>query len=846
MNWSWTYPQAQGGLGSCTTCPDLKSVLATDPAGVVSRHTFGISSQVNEGRLLQLDEGWNGSFGLRSTAYQYRDMAAGPYPSPAGYSGNPRSDALVSQYHTPQSRRTTTQQGVDFVWQANSFDSFARALSVTRASSLGHSKTETTAYDDHLGKWMLGRLASVTDSSGVVEQRTTYSPTTGLPTASHTYGRLVESYTHHANGLLNVQTDAAGRGTAFSNHMRGVPQTIAYADATAESAVVNSLGWVTAITNAASTTTSYGYDAAGRLASISHPSEPGLAYHPTTLRFEPVAAAEYGIAAGHWRQTVSTGNARTVRYLDALWRTRLERSWDAANEAATSRTAETRYDAGGRPSFVSYPQRNLSGVDGALPGTRTVYDALGRVTGQTQDSELGALSTTTAYPGNFQKRVTDARGHASTFGYQVTDQPSDDRVTLITAPEGVNVTIIRDVFGKALAITRSGGGVSATRSYAYDVHQRPCKTIEPESGATVQAYDTAGNLQWRASGLTLPNPFSCDQASVPAVRRIDYGYDTRNRLTSTSFGDGSPGVGRSYTADGLPWQLWSAGSTWTYGYNNRRTLVSEVLSYAGANYALGWGIDAYGHVAALAYPDGATVALSPNALGQPTQVSGHASAIAYHPNGALAGYTLANGMAHSVVQNTRGLPQLWRDAGVLQDAYSYDANGNVLSIADQQQGITSRSLGYDGLDRLTQASGVWGAGSYAYDALDNLRASTVGGRSLSHNIDAATNRLASLSGSQSVGFAYDANGNLTQRGAQGFVFDIGNRLQSATGKASYSYDGHGRRIRALYADGSSKLQVYGQGGKLLFSQHSNQGSTRHVYLGDKLIAEVNSSLPARL
>jgi RHS repeat-associated protein len=43
-----------------------------------------------------------------------------------------------------------------------------------------------------------------------------------------------------------------------------------------------------------------------------------------------------------------------------------------------------------------------------------------------------------------------------------------------------------------------------------------------------------------------------------------------------------------------------------------------------------------------------------------------------------------------------------------------------------------------------------------------------------------------------------------------------------------------------YADGSWKLQVYAQGGQLLYTNHSSQGNTRHVYLGSRLIAEVNS------
>jgi RHS repeat-associated protein len=151
-----------------------------------------------------------------------------------------------------------------------------------------------------------------------------------------------------------------------------------------------------------------------------------------------------------------------------------------------------------------------------------------------------------------------------------------------------------------------------------------------------------------------------------------------------------------------------------------------------------------------------------------------------------------------------------------------------------------RSMGYDGLDRLTTANGLWGAGSYSYDALDNLRASTVGTRNLQHNVDVATNRLTSLSGSQNLAFAYDANGNLTQRGGQGFAFDIGNRLQSATGKASYTYDGHGRRTQVNYPDGSWKMHIYAQDGTLLLTRSSSLVDTAYVYLGGKLLAETAS------
>jgi RHS repeat-associated protein len=846
---AWTYVHTVGfpSWAPCNPCTDTRAVTVTDPRGYKTRHTFGVRFQSNEGQLLSVDEGFDGVNALRTTAYRYRAPAGMPYPEPPGNSIQVTPDFLSTR-HRPQDQRITTQQGVTFKWEAAAgaagFDLRVRPLAVTRSNSLGYTKTETTAYHDNTTKWVLGQIASVTDGAGAVQESYNYDATNALRTTKFSFGLQTESYNYYPDGTLKTRFDPAGRGTTLSNYKRGVAQNVAYPDATAESAVVNNLGRVSSSTNAAGTTTSYTYDAMGRLASTTHPNEAGLTYHPTTQLFELANVAEFGLAAGHWRQTITTGNARRVRYFDALSRERLTVDWDAANPANTSRYVETRYDIDGRRVFASYPLRTLSAVDTAIAGTAWAHDALGRVFTQTNSSELGNLTTSTAYLNSFQKSVTNPRGFATTFAFQAFDTPSEDAIAAIWAPEGVAVSIVRDVFGKPTSITRSGswagGGISATRSYVYDAYQRLCKSIEPESGATVQAYDAANNVAWRASGLGLPSTASCDYGSVPAARQIGYGYDARNRLTSTSYGDGSAGIGRSYYADGQPYQVWSAGSTWTYGHNNRRLLVSESLAFNGGTYGFGRGLDAYGNVASLSYPDGAVVAYAPNALGQPTQLSGYASGVYYHPNGAIAGYTLANGIVHSTTQTARGLPSQWRDAGVVQDLYGYDANANVTGITDQQEGLSSRAMGYDGLDRLTAANGVWGAGSFGYDGLDNLRTSMVGARTAVAAVDAA-NRLSSLTVNGAVqGYGYDANGNLTARGGQGFDFDIGNRLRAAYGKASYAYDGHGRRIWVAADDGSRKLQVYGSAGKLLWSGHSSQGNTKHIYLGDRLIAETNT------
>jgi RHS repeat-associated protein len=852
MAWNYAYSPAANSASwnTCTgTCPETKNVSVTDPRGYVTRYTFGNRDSVTEGQLQRVDAGWNGSTALRTTITRFRNPAAGPYPDRAGFSLLSRGNGYMASRHNPEDQRVITQQGVNFTWEASGFDVKARPGTVARYSSLGSSRTETTAYYDHTAKWVLGQISTVTETStGKQPVLNGYDANTANLISTYKFGALQSVMTYYPDGTLWTRADGLYQTTTFSNYWRGLARNAQYADGRTESATIDNRGLITSVTDANNFTTNYGYDTIGRLNLITRPAGDTVAWNTTSMAFEPVSADEYGLSTGHWRQTISTGNARTINYFDALWRPRLTRTFDAANEANTAKTILRNFDADNRKVFESYAARTIGSINATPVGTSTAFDGLGRPINTFADSELGLLSTTTQYLGGFQKRVTNARGFATTTAYQVFDEPSESAITSIVAPEGVSVAIARDVFGTPLGITRSGayygsGPASVTRSYVYDANQRLCKTIEPETGATIEVHDAANNVIWRASGQNLMSTTSCDTASVPAASKIAYTYDARNRLTGTGFGDGSSSIGRSYTPDGLPEVVTSNGTTWYYYYNKRRLLYQETLNFDGSQY---WGIgrdyNANGHLSQIRYPDGGAVPYAPNALGEATQAGGYAYGVSYHPNGAVAGYTLGNGVVHSLTQNTRGLPLLNRDAGVMQDLYAFDANGNVNAITDQQEGVSTRSMGYDGLDRLTAANApnVWGTASYGYDALDNLRTSVVGGRTSWHNYD-AVNRLGSINTNGAyTSYYYDTRGNITGRGTQGFYFDLGNRMTLANGVASYIYDGHGRRTSTINAGGGYRKLAYSQGGQLLFGQTSQAmtvRNVRYVYIGTKLIAE---------
>ncbi len=746
------------------------------------------------------------------------------------------------------------------------------------ASAQNHSRTDQIVYHDNTSLWVLGQVASSTNTNtGVIEFRSEFDAAKAMPlryygagTAS-VPGKLVQTLTYNADGTVATVKDGNNKVTTLSNWYRGIPQNIQHPDSTTQSAVVSAQGWITSVTDENGYKTCYAYDAMGRMSQVTYPSESVVntcdttTWAATTQAFQSVAAAEYGIPAGHWRQTVSTGNARKITYYDALWRPLVTREYDTANEAGTQRFQRFAYDHEGRVIFASYP-----GVTDSLStGTWTGYDALGRTRTVSQDSEHGLLTTLTEYLPGFQTRVTNPRGQKTLTIYQVFDQPTYDFPAGISELGGDRHTeIYRDVFGKVTALRRRNGDASTQvwRHYVYDANQQLCKTVEPETGATIMDYDGAGNLQWSAAGLSGGNYVVTTDCSFTDAwnsgRRVDRSYDARNRLNTLTFADGLGNQAWTYTPDGLPATITTHNSLPSiqggqqvinaYAYNRRRLMVGESLTQKDwYTWGVGYGYDANASLASQSFYDGSTVSYHPNALGQATRVKDHtgfvfASDAKYYPNGAVKQFTYGNGIVHSMVQNARQLPARSVDSGVLDLDTRFDANGNVSDVYDiARGGFYNRHMQYDGLDRLA-AAGSWVFGGdawhrFTYDALDNMTSWKLPGvKDYAQYVYNAQNRLTNIKnsgGATVVGLEYDAQGNLKNKSGQNYDFDIGNRLREVSGKEYYRYDGHGRRVMAWRPNLGSVLSQYTSDGKVFFQWDEIQNKRQyHLYLGNNLVA----------
>ena len=884
-SWSYRYAPSWSWAQECspTVCPDnsTSQTTVTGPDGTVTRYTFGNNYQTNAGQLLA-ETVESAGVVVKQTLSTYVTSATGfPFADAVGLDPQQFTNHLVTEKNRPQRSSLTLQDGVTFSWYVNTFDAFVRATSVARFNNLGAGKTDVTEYHDNLVKWVIGLTArQLNAETGLVTAQTDYDGN-ALPLRTYAFGKLEKTLAYHTSGALASVTDGNGNTISLSSWKRGVPQLLSYPatpDAptgATEATVVDDLGQITSVTEENGFTTSYAYDAMGRVSQVTYPGQDAVAWAPRTLQFRALTAADSlpaGISVGQYRQYSEHGNHITATYYDALWQPLLTYDYDAANQAATLRTTSTAYDVDGQVIFQSLPS---AVVTPSTTGTRTTYDALGREIRSEQDSELGILVTTTEYLPGLQTRVTNPRGFQTTTSFLAWDVPSYDLPQTSQQPAGKVIEITRHPqFGwpKQLLQRSADGSLQQKRSYVYETTGRLCKTIEPETGATVMGYDGANNPTWSAAGLTggtYESTSTCSQAEAwSSGRRVVRTYDARNQLRQLAFPDGRGDQLWTYEKDGLPrtitaWNDVASGApvVTTYAYNKRRLLASESLQQPGwYTWAIGYDYDALGNLRAQTYPTGLVVDYAPNALGQPTKAGSYASGASYYPNGALKQFTYGNGIVHTMTQNARQLPgRVSSSGGVADFAYSYDHNGNVASIWDHARdtgnGYYGRWLSYDGADRLTAAGSCTFGGDcwhqFTYDALDNLKSWKLGGVKdyADYVYQAQTHRLTAVrntAGAEVATLTYDPQGNLASKNGQAYEFDYGNRLRNVPGKESYRYDALGRRVLTAKPGGAQVLWMYARGGEQLFSWEgpSDQKTREQVYLAGSLIATITHAWPS--
>ncbi len=906
-----------------------------------TQYSFGNNYRFDEGKLLKVEKGLlpigaSSATVQRSESTEYQlptSTTPGSIPA-AGRSLRAGGDGYLSEHPRPRVGHAINQANTCFRWDGFVFDNYFRPTSVDRSrrtpganeelngdpdcslsgSTLLNKTTESILYQDFTTLWVLGqtKTLTVTDSSTgqvTVPQHTDSYNLLAQPTETHAFGKRQQVLSYHADGLVRQISDASGsKNTTLSAYIRGIPTLVTYQDTRSESALVNGRGEITQQTGATGAVTNYTYDDMGRLTCISYPNgDPCVpngstnTWYATLINFAPMTASDqrFGLPVGSWKRTVKTGTglgntgyAVSETYYDGFWRPLLSREYDGANPGQTTRVVRQQFDPQGRAIFTSFPTNDTLAYNAGGNGSTSWYDGIGRMVRSRTDTELGARDKVYFHQNGFKTRVFDETNVYTDIQYQAFDQPSTDYPVVIDTAgnnpfDRIVTTISRDIYGKPLSISRADGvspWITATRRYVYDSNQRLCRSFDPESNWTVREYDTSNNVSWLARGqlMTGASQNNCDQHLAPSSQRSVFSYDDRNRMEFVNHPVGTQDVSYSYEADGAlkgtkTLDNGSPVTEWSYTYNPRRLLENESLTVAGKTYGIVHEYDPYGSRSHLNYPDGTRLGYAPNKLGQPTAVSGLASAVQYHPSGTVKSFTYANGLNYASTLNTRQLPASTQvSGGVLSDLYGWDAVGNLLAVTDLRSNpgqSRTRSLYYDSAHRLKNATyDAVGLGTYTfrYNGLDNITQATRpdGFRDYQYD-DYGTRRLTQIvdqSNQQTlIGYQYDNSGNATVRdpGGLGFIdayafhYDRANRLTEVRDpqnpnvvKARYGYDGHARRASIIEND-ELRSQIYSQSGQFLFEEGdlisdadfspggnaAAKAATRYQYLGSMLIAK---------
>ena len=352
-------------------------------------------------------------------------------------------------------------------------------------------------------------------------------------------------------GVLSSVTDAAGRVvtvTAAGGRITKVTlpdgRFVQY---------TYTAGRLTSFRDAAAGVTTYGYDAGGRLATITDPNghlDVQNTYDATTGRITAQTDALSKTTTYDWNPTFQDTlitDPDGIQSLDGYSNNVLVFHLNGNGDET-----DYRYDNQLRLSTVIDPLGNRFAQ---------TYDANGNVSGRST-AALGAETDTYDADNNLTEHV-DGRGHSATFTYD-----AFDRVLIGTDRAGRPTTLTYNSFG--LVATRKDARGKKT-TYGYDPAGNRVSETSPLGLVTRHTYDSVGRL------TSTVDPRGNVTGAVADEFRTTYGYDALDHVTSTTDPLGHTRTRAYDPAGNLISETDAALKTTSYGYDlaDHQTTVTD-------------------------------------------------------------------------------------------------------------------------------------------------------------------------------------------------------------------------------------------------------------------------------
>ncbi|MDA8439806.1 MAG: hypothetical protein M0Z51_13235, partial [Propionibacterium sp.] len=754
----------------------------------------------------------------RQTSYTWQ--AGYPLGLPAtdtfGLPLSPSAAPLLRSLVVTQDGRTYTRTfGYS---ESDPWANFGQPTSTIDSGDFGHSAS--VFYQVFVGgATYLGDKPRSTNVDGI-EASVIYDPDTGFIT-SRSAGGVTTTRSPDEYGNLRETLVADTERTTY-DYSWGAVSHVAAPNADVD-LVINPDGSTKSATRAGQTT-SYDYDAAGRV-TAGHPP----VGNPITISYASDGRSVTRSRAQAWTTTCLDGFGRTAFTFDS-----------------TGARTDVEYDALGRVIRRTLPYTTTPAPDScespaaeAAPSVRFEYDALGRVTKQTNPDGTYVTSAYDSTVEGLRTTITDELGHSTVQIRHASGAPSNARLHAVTNAVNETTTYGYDAAGNLTRVTAPNG---LSKTWAYDpATNRLQSEAQPESGTVSYSYDLLGRPKTRTDAL--------DQT-------ITYDYDLGDRVIGVTTDPATPYAATiEYDAAGNRTLVSNGYVTTRFEYDGGNRLKKRTDTITDHQFVTTLDYDNNDNVTDLGYPSGNHVKYQYDGNNRLDRVYDDARGFefahdfSYRPSGATESYTSGNGIVNAVESdpNTERPTHLLSSGGVLDLQYGYDDAGNVTQIQDGRQGL-SASYGYDAVNRLTTAAGPWGGLEYAYDSIGNRKTAKVTiapdtTTTTTYAYDVATNWLTSSTGPQYEEFHHDVAGRLTQDGrVQIYAYTPANLLETATSFAgaitTYRYDADGQRVLTIAPGETSRTYVVNE-----LSEFSTEGgpirwTVDYVSAAGRLLAAV--------
>ncbi len=366
-------------------------------------------------------------------------------------------------------------------------------------------------------------------------------------------------------------------------------------------------------------------------------------------------------------------------------------------------------------------------ISQTLPGARTVsfaYDANGNLTALTPPGRPAHTFSYTSVDqmANYAPPNVGAGSNQTLYTYNL-----DRQITQISRPDGQSISMGYDAAGRLQTMGMPG----RTLTYGYAPVTGNLHTLGVTNGVTLTySYDGA-----------LPKDESWSGIINGSVSRS---FDNNLHVTSRSVNGGNP-ITFQYNQDE---QLTQAGALALHYHPQTGLLTSTLVNTLVTAYTYNGYGELTGHSAAIANNNLHTVQLSHDNAGR---IDGKSEVIDGITTVYSYTYDVAGRLQSEIVN------------GVVLAAYTYDANGNRLSVT-RPNGVTNAS--YDNQDRLLQ----YGATTYAYTANGELVSQSTANQTTQYSYDVLGNLLTvALPNGTNVSYVVDGRNRRVGRKVNGVL-----------------------------------------------------------------------------